>query len=108
MKPKQKFLPGLSAKCTSRCAREFVDFDYVDKLSSEEKQWLDQFSREYYQNDFSAPEFHVDKESKRELYRTNNERARDIWNTGVRDPNEVDIDVQIRTRKPHFKAGRDE
>lgn len=34
-----------------KSAQEYVDYDYLDKLSDEEKQWLDRFSKQYYGND---------------------------------------------------------
>lgn len=55
--------------------------DYVDQLSEEEKAWLSKFNREYYQASFKNDDsdLHNDQEKRRELYRKNNERNRDVW-----------------------------
>jgi hypothetical protein len=79
---------GLSKQHTRRNAREFVDFDYADKLSPEELKFLEQFSREFYQSDLRRPKLHTSPEDKRKIYSANNARNRDMWNQFQRLPND--------------------
>lgn len=44
---KQKF-PTLIPKYNSRVRQEYLDYDYIDELSEEEKQYLDDFNKEWY------------------------------------------------------------
>jgi hypothetical protein len=80
---------GLSKNHTRKNAREFVDFDYVEKLSDEEREFLERFSREFYQGgprkgDPNA--VHATDEQRKATYRANNERNRDVWNKFQRLP----------------------
>lgn len=40
--------PGIKPQYQSRLNREYVDYDYLDKLTEEEKTYLSKFSQEYY------------------------------------------------------------
>jgi hypothetical protein len=44
---KQKY-PSLTKKYNSRVRQEYLDYDYIDQLSDEEKKWLEDFNSEYY------------------------------------------------------------
>lgn len=103
----KKVRSGLLKHHTRKDAREFIDFDYLGKLSEAELDWLNKFSQEYYQRRFDEDST-ATKEDKREAAQRENERNRDIWNTGHRDPLEADIDEQIRTRKFRRKKQSDE
>jgi hypothetical protein len=79
---------GLQPDRAPKKSREMIDFDYLDKLSDEELDWLDKFSREYYNDAFTHadPLHEKGSEERRKRHRTNNERRRDIWNNLQRAP----------------------
>jgi hypothetical protein len=56
-----------------------MDFDYLDKLSDSEKQWLSNFMEEYVSGNFThkGKIMHRTKKEKRECYSRNNSRNRD-------------------------------
>jgi hypothetical protein len=47
-KKKKASLKVLQKKSTRLIRQEYMDYDYVDQLSKEEKQWLADFTAEYY------------------------------------------------------------
>lgn len=60
--------------------QQWLDFDYLDKLTDKEKAWLSQFCSEYYSADFRTKDrspLHKSKKKKREIYNSNNARNRD-------------------------------
>ena len=40
--------PTLNLKYNTKVRQEYLDYDYIDSLSDEEKQFLDDFNKEYY------------------------------------------------------------
>jgi hypothetical protein len=74
---------GLNKSSVKDVARDFVDYDYLSKLSPEELDWLDKFSREYYNNDLTHDES-VHKPPFKRLYTQHNSRNRDIWTNNRR------------------------
>jgi hypothetical protein len=81
----KKLLFGLFSKYGKRSLKDCVDFDYVDKLSDDDKDWLNNFSLQYYHTNFSNESAipHT-VEEKRVAYKRDNARRRDIFNTGLR------------------------
>ena len=78
MSKKKKYY-GLSSAHTRKPAREYVDFDYIDQLSEEEKEWLNRFSREFYHNNLRADDataLHNTPELRRSCYSAENARNR--------------------------------
>lgn len=71
--------PGLDKRVNARTRHEYIDFDYVDKLSDKEKEWLSNFNEEFMSGNFQhkGKIFHKSKKSKRECYSRNNARNRD-------------------------------
>lgn len=68
-----------------KAAKEFMDIDYWNKLSEEDKEYLTKFLDEYYLNyDHEDGVLPDDKESRKKQYRADNERRRDIWNNYIR------------------------
>lgn len=59
---------------------ELIDYDYINKLSEEEKDWLNRFTEEFVGANFnhSGEILHDSKELKRDCYGKNNARNRDI------------------------------
>jgi beta-glucosidase/6-phospho-beta-glucosidase/beta-galactosidase len=72
--------PGLMKQYTSKIRREYLDQDYIDKLSDEEKKWLSNFNEEWLGANFNhdGKVLHRTKEEKREIYNRNNARNRDL------------------------------
>lgn len=72
--------PGLMKDATSRIRREYLDQDYINKLSHEEKEWLSNFNEEWLGAKFNhqGEVLHKDKKEKREIYNRNNARNRCI------------------------------
>lgn len=63
--------------------KELVDHDYLDRLTPEEKAWLEQFDDEYYGASFKGAVLHPE-DARRELYKTKNQRNQDIYGRGLR------------------------
>jgi hypothetical protein len=84
---------GLSPYTTRKHAKEFVDFDYLAKLTPRELDWLDKFSREYYQTAFKNThrDLHNSQTERRELYNTNNARRRDVWTQFTRTGSDSEL-----------------
>ena len=80
---------GLSKRNTKKTSREFLDFDYLAKLSPAEREWLAKFSAEEYQNDISKTDpLTATTQGRRDIYGRDNARRRDIWNHHFRLPGE--------------------
>lgn len=89
--------PALLRKYARRHVRDFVDFDYLKKLSPEEMLWLEKFSNEFYRAHFRKDVDHVhNDDARQQLYQTNNERHRDIWSHGDRVSMECSDEEQLR------------
>lgn len=71
---------ALNPELNLRSRYELIDYDYIDKLSDEEKKWLNTFTEEYTNANFNHGEkqLHNTKNSKRDCYNRNNARNRDI------------------------------
>jgi hypothetical protein len=65
---------------TNKIRREYLDQDYIDKLSPEEKKWLSTFNEEWLGANFNHGEevMHKTKEERRAIYNRNNSRHRDL------------------------------
>lgn len=63
-----------------KSTKDYVDIDYYNSLSDSEKQFMDQFVREYYHACFSktGDDLHP-TEKRREIYGANNARNRDMF-----------------------------
>lgn len=69
--------------------REFVDADYLSKLSKEEREWYYQFENEYYNNNHRKGEIinkqdNYESEIKKELDDQSNATRRDVYNNHTR------------------------
>jgi hypothetical protein len=52
MKKKRKGAAGCYPECHYQYSREYVDFDYMDKLSDKDVEWLANFADNYYSGRF--------------------------------------------------------
>ena len=78
---RRKKYPGLHKTGPHAGTQEFVDYDYLDKLSEEELRFLDQFTEEYYRNYFKRENALTPPgEARRKYFDRNNARNRDRWN----------------------------
>ena len=78
--------PNLVPNLNLKRRQEAIDFDYLHKLSKEEKEWLNQFMGEYLGASFKKDEkLNVSKcnlhkkQQVKEVYDSNNARNRDIY-----------------------------
>lgn len=73
--------PGLDKAVNARMRWEYMDQDYVDKLSPEEKRWLSNFNEEDLSGNFNhvGKKLYKTKKEQRECYARNNSRNRDIY-----------------------------
>lgn len=73
--------PGLDPSVNAKPRWEFIDHDYIDKLSPKEKEWLSNFNEEYLSGNFQhkGKKLHKTKEEKRACYTRNNARNRDVY-----------------------------
>lgn len=72
--------PGLEKQLFSRIKQEYHDYDYIDKLSDAEKQWLSDFTGEWLGanlND-SGKKMHKSNKRRKQVFDMNNSRNRDI------------------------------
>jgi len=87
---------GLHKSTVKKAVREFVDYDYLDQLTEAEKDYLDKFSREFYNGDIAATAPVHPPIFKLRLYAANNSRNRDVfsmWRRGYDYPMETIADI---------------
>lgn len=79
-KRSQLEFPGLVKGATSRIRQEYLDQDYIDQLSPEEKDWLNRFNEEWLGANFKHPgkKIHKGDAARKEIYNRNNARNRDL------------------------------
>lgn len=82
---KQKF-PSLTRKYNSRVRQEVLDYDYIDKLSDEEKQFLEDFNKEFYEarvgrqaDEGKNNRFTKGRKAVKEAQDNNNKRNSDLY-----------------------------
>lgn len=73
--------PGLRKDKFSKIKQEYHDIDYVDQLTEEEAQWLNNFMEEDLGARLNHPgkKVYRKKKDKRACYQRNNERNRDLY-----------------------------
>lgn len=79
--------PGLNKKVNTKVRQELIDYDYLDKLSPEEKEWLNRFSEEFHganflkskNGNYSTKNIHRTKKQRKDCYDRNNARNRDVY-----------------------------
>lgn len=72
--------PGLKKQYNSKVKQEYIDYDYVDKLSPEEAEWLNKFSEEYIGAKLNHHDaLHDTPELRKDCFDRNNARQRCIY-----------------------------
>jgi hypothetical protein len=74
--------PALCKYTLRKNVRDYVDFDYLDKLSEAEKRWLHQFVEEYYCGKVkknNKKTIHNTDKMRKECYNRNNAINRDLY-----------------------------
>ena len=73
--------PALNPRFSPKVRKDYLDFDYLDQLSPEEKDWLNKFVDEELHASFKNDErdLNQSKEDKRRVYSNNNSRNRDLY-----------------------------
>lgn len=88
--------PALNPKYNLKTRTDLLDYDYIDKLSEEEKQWLNDFSSEYINANVgkqSEPEknrFHNTQELVKDRQDANNARNRCVYTRAKAMGNVID------------------
>lgn len=93
---------GLKKKYYPKTKRELCDFDYLDKLTDSEREWLNTFMEEYAKAHINhGKKRKLKKHQIKEVYRQNNARNRDMWNKYQKvDLGEVNISEFIDVNTP--------
>lgn len=88
----------IEGKCIRRL-QQFVDFDYIDQLSDDEKQFLQDFAMSYYNADIQAFIKHMGREpnaeEKKEIYLRSNAWQRDGFNQWWRKDEMYETDLAV-------------
>lgn len=79
--------PNLQPNLNVKVRQELIDFDYVEKLPEECKDWLNKFSGEYYNGNFKKSKrgkylksnLHNGSKARKECYKRNNDRNNDVF-----------------------------
>lgn len=74
--------PGLKKELFSKIKQQYFDVDYVNSLSEEEKQWLNDFMTEFLGANLneSKERMHNTSDLRKSVFDANNARNRDIYN----------------------------
>jgi hypothetical protein len=74
--------PGLKKELYSKIKQQYFDIDYINSLSEDEKQWLNDFMNEFLGANLKESErlMHNNKTLSKSVYDANNSRNRDIYN----------------------------
>lgn len=88
---------ALNPRFFSRVKQEFHDFDYIDKLDDKNKALLNSFIEETLNARFNhnGKKLYKSKKAKREMYRDNNSRQRDVTSLGKARGKYIDIDPNV-------------
>lgn len=89
---------GLDKSVNLKIRHEIMDFDYLDKLSDDDKKWLSNFMREYASADFThkGKKLHRTKKKIKAVYDANNARNRDAF--GVTKSNGMLKGLSVRKK----------
>ena len=103
--------PALKPELNLKSRYELIDYDYIKKLSEVEKDWLNKFTEEYVNASINTEDlsknFHNTEELKKDCYKRNNARNRDILTRAKISGNHVSID-EMFLKKKSLKADTEE
>lgn len=90
----QSKFPALNPRLNIRIRQEEIDFDYLDKLTPIELDWLNRFMEEYNNASFNHNGELIDKSDsgRKSCYDKNNSRNRDIYSDAKKRGYVVDMD----------------
>lgn len=88
-KRKRSKFPALNKNLNLKIRHEFTDYDYVDKLSPKEKEFLNSFTEEYYNANFKheGKRVHKKKLATRIIKTTKKEKIYDVYEKDSYDRN---------------------
>jgi len=69
---------GCHPQCHYSSSREFVDYDYVSKLSDEDAEWLGNFSDNYYSGRFKHDDGNNPEKDRKSCYKRAHAQRRDF------------------------------
>ena len=103
--------PALKPELNLKSRYELIDYDYIKKLSEEEKDWLNKFTEEYVNASINTEDLsknlHNTDELKKDCYKRNNARNRDILTKAKISGNHVSID-EMFVKKKSLKVDTEE
>jgi len=103
--------PALKPELNLKSRYELIDYDYIKKLSEEEKDWLNKFTEEYVNASINTEDLsknlHNTEELKKDCYKRNNARNRDILTKAKISGNHVSID-EMFVKKKSLKVDAEE
>ena len=95
--------PALKPELNLKTRYDLIDYDYVNKLDENEKQWLNKFTEEYVNASLDTENidnnFHNTQDLKRDCYRRNNARNRDILTRAKASGSYVSTDELLLNKK---------
>jgi len=101
-KRKKKKYPGLEKSLSLKRYSDWIDYDYIDQLSDEEKKWLSDFTIEALGGDFRPRgkdnAIHNTPELKKECYGMANRTDRDLYNVLQRTNNLYSMKSTVKTK----------
>jgi hypothetical protein len=104
--------PALRPELNLKTRYELIDYDYVWKLSEEEKEWLNKFTEEYVNAHLDRKELtnnlHNTKELKQDCDRRNNARNADILTKCKAAGKYISFDELLLNKKTILTGTEDE
>lgn len=95
--------PALRPELNLKSRYELIDYDYLDELSEEDKRWLNKFTEEYVNASLNSKELdknlHNTEDLKKDCYRRNNARNRDILTRAKASNNCLSTDELLLNKK---------
>lgn len=92
-KRKKSKYPGLQKNLYSRIKQQFFDIDYVDKLSEDEKAWLNNFMNAWLGANTKDNPTVPEHEDKRKCWQMNNHRNNDVYSIKLVTGQLTDIEI---------------
>lgn len=95
--------PALKPELNLKSRYELIDYDYINSLSDQEKKWLNQFTEEYVNASLDTNmldnNLHNTDNLKKDCYRRNNARNRDILTRAKASGNHISTDELLLNNK---------